>query len=93
MVIATLFVLLQAAQAPVFPAQVQGVGVTISATDTRTGAPVSDLKPEDFAVLENGKRQEIQRPLIRPTDHVSALQAPDNGPARFPIGTEHTCQS
>lgn len=60
MVIPALLLVLQAAQVPTFPSQVQAVGVTVTATDARTHAPVTDMKREDFLILEDGKRQEIE---------------------------------
>jgi VWFA-related protein len=59
MVMSTAFALLQLLQTPIFPSTVQMVGVTITATDERTGAPVTDLKSDDFVMFDEGKRQAI----------------------------------
>gem|GEM_PF-4173691 len=53
------FAVLQATQSPVYSAQVQMVGVTVSAVDATSGASVLDLKLEDFEVRDEGKRREI----------------------------------
>ena len=45
-------------QQPSFAAQAEGVTVDVVVTD-RAGAPVLDLKREDFAVSEDGVPQEI----------------------------------
>jgi Ca-activated chloride channel family protein len=47
-----------AQQAPVFRAGVDLVGLGVTVTDRR-GALVADLRPEDFAVVEDGKEQSI----------------------------------
>jgi VWFA-related protein len=60
MLLPAVYMLLQAAQVPTFATQIQLVGVTVSVADVRNGAPVSNLKKEDFAVLEDGKQQDIQ---------------------------------
>lgn len=59
MLITALVMLLQAPPVPTFSAQVQVVGVTVNAVDTKSGKPVGGLTREDFQVLEDGRRQEI----------------------------------
>ncbi len=59
MMMSTVLALFQLLQPPTFPSTVQMVGVTITATDERTGAPVTDLKSDDFVMLDEGKRQSI----------------------------------
>jgi Ca-activated chloride channel family protein len=45
--------------AAVFPSQLEEVHLTVSVRDA-TGRLVSNLKPEDFVVLENGRPQNVQ---------------------------------
>ena len=45
--------------APVFPSQLEEVHLTVSVRDA-AGRLVSNLKPEDFVVLENGRPQVVQ---------------------------------
>jgi Ca-activated chloride channel family protein len=44
---------------PIFPSQLEEVHLTVTVRDP-TGRLVSDLKPEDFVVLENGRPQHVQ---------------------------------
>jgi Ca-activated chloride channel family protein len=44
---------------PIFPAQLEEVHLTVTVHDA-AGHLVSDLKPEDFVVLENGRPQKVQ---------------------------------
>jgi Ca-activated chloride channel homolog len=44
---------------PVFPAQLEEVHLTVTVRDA-TGRLVSNLKPGDFTVLENGRPQQVQ---------------------------------
>ena len=45
--------------APVFPTQLEEVHLTVSVRDP-TGRLVSNLKSDDFTVLENGRPQHVQ---------------------------------
>jgi len=45
--------------APIFPTQLEEVHLTVTVRDA-TGRLVSDLKPGDFTVLENGRPQRVQ---------------------------------
>lgn len=45
-------------QAPVFRSSIDVVPITVTVTD-RQGMPVTDLRQEDFRILENGVRREI----------------------------------
>jgi Ca-activated chloride channel homolog len=47
------------APGPVFPSRLEEVFVTVSVRDA-AGKLVSNLKPEDFVVLENGRPQNVQ---------------------------------
>lgn len=44
---------------PSFPSLVEEVHLTITVTDAR-GRPVTDLRPEEFVVMENGRAQRVQ---------------------------------
>jgi VWFA-related protein len=69
---------------PVFRAGINFVRVDVIVTD-RKGAPVDDLRPEDFEVFEDGKRQTVQTfRLIR----VSGEVEPGAEAAR-PIRTDY----
>lgn len=48
----------QRTQAPVFRSSIDVVPITVTVTD-RQGMPVTDLRQEDFRILENGVRREI----------------------------------
>lgn len=46
-------------QSPVFRDRVDTVRLTVSVLDTKTGRPIKGLAPTDFAIYEDGSRQEI----------------------------------
>jgi len=50
----------QQAQAPVFRSAVTLVPIDVRIVDNKSGRPVTDLRPEEFTLFEDGVRQEIR---------------------------------
>jgi VWFA-related protein len=70
-----------AQETPVFPAGVEVVQIEVQATDDE-GAPVTDLRPAEFALKENGQEQEIElvRFVAGPGTRATRVVAPEPEP-------------
>jgi VWFA-related protein len=69
----------QKPQTPTFRTAVALVPIDVRVMDKKTGKPVTDLKQEDFTILEDNVRQEIRHFLLQTFDddasHQGAAQA------------------
>jgi hypothetical protein len=63
---------------PVFPTGLEMVEVTVTAHD-EGGALVSDLRPEDFALREDGRVVDRSTSALASFDHRGAARSPISG--------------
>ena len=71
----------QPAAPPTFRSPVVAVPVDVRVTDNKTGKPVTDLKQQDFTVLEDGVRQDVRLFVVQRFDDTDERPSPATRPA------------
>lgn len=72
---------------PTFTTRINFVRVDVIVSDSK-GAPVLDLKAEDFSISEDGKPQKIETFTVVKIDPLDQTEGPTNGEIRSPIDEE-----
>jgi VWFA-related protein len=66
---------------PTFRSPVVAVPVDVRVIDNKTGKPVTDLKQQDFTVLEDGARQDVRLFVVQRFDDTDERPSPATRPA------------